>query len=119
MKRLLGVFIATAAALTLMLGVAAQAASADPAQVTKATLPSGFIDANGIFYPATCDETQVIADGQRKESFTCTFDAAVPPPFQCATASVCGWASDFDGALAVRAEVVITPSGLMVGSASY
>jgi hypothetical protein len=118
MKRL-GLTVLLTVALVALLGATAGAASADSAHVTRATLASGFVDPNNIFYPATCNETQVIADGQRTESFNCTFDAAVPAPFQCATASVCGWFSDFDGALAVRTEFVITPSGRMVGSASY
>jgi hypothetical protein len=32
---------------------------------------------DGVFYPATCDETQVINRNQRKETFNRTFDAAM------------------------------------------
>lgn len=88
------------------------------ATVTKATLASGFDDGTA-FYPATCDETQVINGNQRKETFNCTFDAAVPAPFVCDTAVGCIWFSDFDGAEATSTHFVITPSGRMVGWATY
>ena len=92
--------------------------SANAATVTQATLPSGYVDSTG-FYPATCDETQVVNNNQRKETFNCTFDAAVPAPIVCDTSSGCFWFSDFDGAQATRTHFVITPSGRMVGWATY
>jgi hypothetical protein len=89
------------------------------ATVTRATLASGFTDENNVFYPATCDETQVINKNQRKETFHCTFDAAIPAPIVCDTSIGCTWFSDFDGALATNTHFVITPSGKMVGWANY
>lgn len=89
------------------------------ATVTRATLASGYVDENNVFYPATCDETQVINKNQRKETFHCTFDAAVPAPIVCDTSIGCEWFSDFDGALATNTHFVITPSGNMVGWATY
>lgn len=89
------------------------------ATVTRATLASGYVDENNVFYPATCDETQVINQNQRKETFHCTFDAAVPAPIVCDTSIGCEWVSDFDGALATNTHFVITPSGKMVGWATY
>ena len=107
------VIVLAALTLALMLSAGVQAAT-----VTKATLASGFFDGT-TFYPATCNETQVINGNQRKETFQCTFDAAVPAPFVCDTAVGCFWASDFDGAEATSTHFVITPSGLMVGWATY
>ena len=89
------------------------------ATVTKATLPSSFVDENGVFYPATRRVTQVINKNQRKETFNCTFDAAVPAPVVCDTSTPCSWFSDFDGTEAISTHFVITPSGLMVGWATY
>ena len=88
------------------------------ATVTKATLPSGYSDSTG-FYPATCDETQVVNENHRKETFNCTFVTAVPAPIVCDTSSGCGWFSDFDGAFASSTHFVITPSGRMVGWSTY
>ena len=98
---------------------AVQTAKADRATVTRATLASGFVDENNVFYPATCDETQVIDAQGRRESFTCTFDAAAPAPFVCDTSVGCFWFSDFDGAEATNTHYVLTPSGLMVGWAEF
>jgi hypothetical protein len=108
------------AVMTLMLGLSAgvQAAGASEATVTKATLPSGIFDGVN-FYPATCDETQVINENQRKETFDCTFDAAAPAPFVCDSSIGCIWFSDFDGAEATSTHFVITPSGRLVGWATY
>lgn len=107
----------TMCALALSAGI--QTAKADGATVTRATLASGFVDENNVFYPATCDETQVINTHQRKETFNCTFDAAVPAPVVCDTSIGCVWFSDFDGAEATNTHFVITPSGMMVGWATY
>lgn len=108
------------AVVTLALGLSAsvEAANGDGATVTKATLPSGYSDSTGV-YPATCDETQVVNANQRKETFDCTFDAAAPAPIVCDTSSGCFWFSDFDGAEATSTHFVITPSGRMVGWATY
>jgi hypothetical protein len=117
-KSLLVLVIVTTCALGLSAGV--QTASGDNgATVTRATVQSFFVDENGIFYPATCDETQVINGNQRKETFHCTFDAAAPAPFVCDTSIGCVWFSDFDGAEATSTHFVITRSGLMVGWALY
>ena len=89
------------------------------ASTTKVTLASFYVDENGVVYPATCQETQVINDNQRKETFQCTFDAAAPAPFVCDTSIGCVWFSDFDGAEATSAHWVITPSGQMFGWALY
>jgi hypothetical protein len=89
------------------------------ATVTRATLASGYVDENNVFYPATCDETQVINQHQRKETFNCTFDAAAPAPIVCDTSIGCVWFSDFDGAEATNTHFVITASGKMVGWATY
>ena len=117
-------FLAAAmtAALSLSVGTGAQAANTPTvgsgATVTKATLPSGYIDGTTL-YPATCQETQIINSNQRKETFECTFDAAVPAPIVCDTSIGCFWFSDFDGAEATNTHFVITPSGRMVGWATY
>jgi hypothetical protein len=107
----------------LALSAPVQAANApaagNGATVTRATLPSGFVDENDVFYPATCEETQVINEHQRKETFNCRFDAAVPAPVVCDTSIGCLWFSDFDGAQATNTHFVITPSGRMVGWANY
>jgi hypothetical protein len=117
-KPLMVLVVVTMCALGLSAGV--QTASGDNgATVTRATLQSFFVDENGIFYPATCDETQVINRNQRKETFHCTFDAAVPAPLVCDTSIGCTWFSDFDGAEATSTHFVITRSGLMVGWALY
>jgi hypothetical protein len=118
MTKSLMVLVVTMCLLALSAGV--QTASGDNgATVTSATLPSGFVDENNVFYPATCDETQVINHNQRKETFNCTFDAAAPAPFVCDTSIGCVWFSDFDGAEATQTHFVITPSGLMVGWALF
>jgi hypothetical protein len=117
-KSLIVLVLVTTCAFGLSAGV--QTASGDNgAIVTRATLPSGFVDENGIFYPATCDEIQVINRNRRKESFHCTFDAAVPAPLVCDTSIGCIWFSDFDGEEATSTHFVITRSGLMVGWALY
>ena len=103
-------------ALALTAGVAA---ASDGATVTRATLPSGFVDENNVPYPATCDVTQVINNNGRKETFRCTFDEAVPAPIVCDTSIGCVWFSDFDGAEATDTHFVINPAGLMVGWAKY
>jgi hypothetical protein len=107
------ILLAAIATLALVLSAGVQAAT-----VTQATLASGFFDGTTL-HPATCTETQVINDNQRKETFQCTFDATVPAPFVCDTAVGCLWFSDFDGAEATTTHFVITPSGLMVGWATY
>ena len=112
------VLVVTMCALALSAGV--QTANGDNgATVTRATLASGFVDENNVVYPATCDETQVMNGNQRKETFQCTFDDAVPTPIVCDTTIGCLWFSDFDGAEATQMHVVITRSGLMVGWALY
>jgi hypothetical protein len=117
-------FLAAAmtAALVLSVSTGAQAANTPTAgsgaAVTKATLPSGYIDGTTL-YPATCQQTQIINNNQRKETFECTFDAAVPAPIVCDTSIDCFWFSDFDGAEATNAHFVVTPSGRMVGWATY
>jgi hypothetical protein len=117
-KSLMILVLVTTCALGLSAGV--QTASGDDgAIVTRATLASFFVDENGVFYPATCDEVQVINRNQRKETFHCTFDAAVPPPLVCDTSIGCVWFSDFDGAESTSTHFVITRSGLMVGWALY
>jgi hypothetical protein len=108
-----------AAALTLSLTLSGVAQAANGATITKATLPSFFIDAEGGFFPATCHVTQVINGNHRKESFQCSFDGDAPAPFVCDTAVGCQWFSDIDGAEAVSTHFVITPSGRMRGWASY
>ena len=110
------IFLAVLMTLAFVLAPGVQAA--DGATVTRATLPSSFFDGTTLF-PATCDETQVVNGNQRKETFHCTFDAAVPAPFVCDTSIGCLWFSDFDGAEAVSTHFVITHSGLMVGWAKY
>jgi hypothetical protein len=121
--RNLSIVLAAAIALALYLSAGAPAANTPTAEsaatVTKATLASSFVDEAGVFYPATCVVTQVINATQRKETFHCTFDAAVPAPIVCDTAIGCLWFSDFDGAEATSTHFVITPSGLMVGWATY
>ena len=118
MRKSLTVLLVTMCALALSAGV--QTASGDNgATVTRATLASSFTDANGVFYPATCDETQVINQNQRTETFHCTFDAAIPAPVVCDTSIGCGWFSDFDGAQATSTHFVISHAGLMVGWAQY
>lgn len=108
-------------ALALSAGVQAanQPSAGTGATVTQVTLPSFFVDENNVLYPATCSVTQVINGNQRKETFQCTFDAAVPAPVVCDTSSGCLWFSDFDGAEAISTHFVITPSGRMVGWATY
>jgi hypothetical protein len=114
------IVLAAVTTMALALSVAAQAKTAgEGATVTKATLPSSFVDENNVFYPATCEVTQVINENQRKETFNCTFDAAVPAPAVCDTSIGCLWFSDFDGAEATTTHFVITPSGRMVGWATY
>jgi hypothetical protein len=108
-----------AAGLTLSLALTGVVQAANGATVTRATLPSFFVDLEGTFFPATCEVTQVINLNHRKESFQCSFDGDAPAPFVCDTATGCGWSSDFDGAQAVSTHFVITPSGLMRGWASY
>lgn len=121
MRKFSIVFVAVMA-LALSLSAAVQAANkptaTSGATVAKATLASGFFDGT-TFFPATCDETQVINENQRKETFNCTFDAAVPAQFLCDTSIGCLWFSDFDGAEATSTHFVITASGLMVGWATY
>jgi hypothetical protein len=114
------IFVAAAMTAALSLSAAVHAANTPGkgATVTKATLPSGYFDGT-TFYPATCKETQVINKNQRKETFNCTFDAAVPAPVVCDTSIGCLWFSDFDGAEAISTHFVITPSGRMVGWATY
>jgi hypothetical protein len=73
---------------------------------------------SGTDYPATCDETQVINDNGRTETFQCTFDAAVPARLVCDSPG-CQWFSDFDGTEASSTHFVVTASGLMVGWAQY
>jgi hypothetical protein len=90
--------VAVALGLSASVDAANTPTSGGGATVTKATLPSGYSDSTG-FYPATCDETQVVNENQRKETFNCTFDTAAPAPIVCDTSS--GF-SDFDGALASR-----------------
>jgi hypothetical protein len=114
MRKSLLVLLVTMCALALSAGVQ----TANGATVTRATLASFWVDGD-VFYPATCDETQVINGNQRKETFQCTFDDEVPPQFVCDTAIGCVWFSDFDGAEATQMHVVITPSGLMVGWALF
>ena len=98
------------AVVTMALGLSAIVQAANGATVTKATLASGFCDTTGC-YAATCNETQVVNENQRKETFDCTFDAARPAPFVCDTSVGCGWFSDFDGAEASNTHFVITPFG--------
>jgi hypothetical protein len=103
-------------ALALTAGVAA---ASDGATVTKATIPSFYVDENNVLYPATCDYTQVISKNQRTETFRCTFDGAVPAPVVCDTSIGCLWFSDFDGAEATDTHFVVNPGGIMVGWAKY
>jgi len=112
--------VVSGGAVALLLGLAVVAptgAAASSATVTRATLPSFFVDLEGTFFPATCDVTQVITDAQRMETFTCTFDDAVPAPYVCDKS--CTWGSDFDGAPAVRTHFLITQTGVMRGWAQY
>ena len=103
-------------ALAVTAGVQAES---NGATVTRATLPSGFVDENNVVYLATCDYTQVINDNGRMETFRCTFDGAAPAPVVCDTSIGCLWFSDFDGAEATDTHYVINPAGLMVGWAKY
>jgi len=113
---------AMAAALSISVSTGAQAANTptagNGAAVTRAALASSFSDGTTI-YPATCQETQVINTNQRNETFQCRFDGAVPAPIVCDTSSGCFWFSDFDGAGATDTHFVITPSGRLVGWATY
>ena len=109
------VIVAATATLTLLISPTVQAHST----VTRATLPSFYVDLEGNFFPAICDEHQVINGNHRKETFRCTFPDEVPDRVICDTAVGCQWSSDFDGAPATSAHWVITPSGLMRGWASY
>jgi hypothetical protein len=120
-KSLIVLAAMTTSALVLSASVQAanQPTAGNGATVTKATLSSSFVDENGVLYPATCAETQVINKNRRKETFQCTFDAAVPAPIVCDTSIGCFWFSDFDGAQAISTHFVITPSGRMVGWATY
>ncbi len=123
MKKSLIVLAATMAwALALSTG-GAQAAhhsnASNGATVTRLTVPSSFVGEHNVFYPATCRLTQVINRNQRKETFQCTFDAAVPMPIVCDTSIGCAWFSDIDGAQATSTHFVITPSGRMVGWATF
>jgi hypothetical protein len=111
----LWILVVAVAAMALAI---ASVGRADNATVTRATLASGFFDGT-TFYPATCDETQVINDNGRTETFNCTFDAAVPAPNVCDTSIGCVWFSDFDGAEATSTHFVVTPSGRAVGWAQY
>lgn len=97
---------------------AREATASNGATVTKATFDSYYIDENGVFYPAVCDETQVINKSKRKETFYCTFTDAKPAPV-IVTEENGFWFSDFDGAQAVDFQFVITPSGNMNGWAVY
>ena len=116
MRKFLIIF---AAVMTTALGLSAAAhADKNGATVTRATLASFFANETA-FYPATCHETQVINKNQRKETFRCTFDEAVPPKLVCGTSADCSWSSDFDGAVATSTHIVITASGRMVGWATY
>lgn len=116
MRKLL-VVLAVSMTLALCLSTTVQAGSR--ATVTRATLASFFVDESGAFFPATCDEHQVINGNQRKETFRCAFDGDAPAPFVCDTAVGCGWSSDFDGAESISTHFVITPSGIMRGWARY
>ena len=87
MKKLKILAVVMMCALGLSVGV--QTAIGAEATVTQATVQSFFVDEDGIFYPATCDETQVINGNQRKEMFHCTFDAAVPANLVCDTSVGC------------------------------
>ena len=117
MRKSLMVLVVTMCALALSAGV--QTANGDNgATVTRATLASFWFE-DDVFYPATCDETQVINGNHRRETFHCTFDDAVPAPIVCDTSIGCVWFSDFDGAEAMQMHVVITRSGLMVGWAQF
>ena len=59
--------VAVALGLSASVEAANTPTSGGGATVTKATLPSGYSDSTG-FYPATCDETQVVNENQRKET---------------------------------------------------
>ena len=50
---------------------------------------------------------------------TASVEAANTPTSGGGASSGCGWFSDFDGALASSTHFVITPSGRMVGWATY
>jgi len=115
MRRLL---ITIAAASLLALSLSATVQAANRATVTKATLPSFWVDEEGTFFPATCHETQVINGNMRMERFHCSFDGDKPGRTMCTT-DTCTWSSDFDGAPAVRFHFLITPSGRMNGWAKY
>ena len=111
-KILIGVVVIVAIALV---GVA-QAAT-----VTHATFQSGIFDeTTNTFYPMTCDETQVVNQNHRKETFHCTFDEAVPSPGVFSTAKGNAvWFSDFDGAEATSTHWAFTPAGSLQGWARY
>ena len=111
--------IVLAAAMTLSLALTGVVHGANRATVTKATLPSSFVDLEGNFFPATCRATQVINRNHRKESFQCSFDGDVPTRYLCDTSVGCQWFSDFDGMPAISTHFVITPSGHMRGWALY
>jgi hypothetical protein len=106
-----------AAAMTLTLTIAATVQAR--ATVTHATLPSFYVDRQGNFFLATCEEHQVVNANHRKETFRCSFPEDIPDPVICDTAVGCSWSSDFDGAPAKSAHWVITPSGHMHGWANY
>ena len=112
-------FFGVCAALSvLVLALTAGVSASNGASATRTTLPSSWIDENNVFYAATCDYTQVINQNGRRESFRCTFDAAVPGPVVCGTPD-CLWFSDFDGAEATETHIVINRAGIMVGWAKY
>ena len=115
-RRALRSTVALAVLITAAL-IAPTVAAASSATVTRATLPSFFVDLEGTLFPATCDVTQLITDTQRIETFQCTFDDAVPARYRCD--NTCTWSSDFDGAPALKTYFQITPSGLMRGWAIY
>ena len=110
MKKLTAAAAVVGTALVLAGGVQA----GNGAQMTRATLPSGWD-----IYPMLCDEVQVITKGQRKETFHCAFTGPPPPRADHANETNAIWFSDFDGAPAVKFNIVITPSGGFEGWAIY
>ena len=78
-----------------------------------------FMESTNTLYPMTCDEQQIVNANQRKETFHCTFDAAIPPTGVYDTSNDAFWFSDFDGADAVSTHWTISRKGGLEGWALY
>jgi hypothetical protein len=109
MKRLVTpALVALAAGLVLAGGTQASSTS-----VIRTTLASSWND-----FPMTCLETQLISGAKRTETFTCQYPGPISVPERDNETNA-GWFSDFDGAPAKHFSIVILPSGLFTGTATY